>query len=173
MYSFESAGSRKGLHWMVVGALVAAAVMFGFSGVEGIRFPLLFQTAAVVFLVVAVFLITRYSLRLYRYAVEPNGIVDAGGVELCDLVVTEITGKKMRVVARVALREVGEVAVVRRTDKNGRRAVRESLCKEKQVFRYANTPILAEECYISVPEENAVMVIPHDERMTAILGKGR
>ncbi len=154
---------------MVIAAFAVAAVLFGLSGMEGIPFPLIFQTVAVICAVAGVYLTSRYSLRLYRYAIEPNGITDAAGRELCDLVITEITGKKMKVVARVALRDISEVVKIRRRDKKARTAVRDGLCRNKQVFAYANTPILSEECYISVPEENAVLVIPPDERMSAIL----
>ncbi len=169
MYFFESSASRKPLHAMVIGTVVVAFILFFTSTVEGIPFPVLFQSAACLFFGAAIYLVTRYSLRLYRYAIEPNGIIDAGGVELCDLVVTEITGKKMKVVARVALRDIGEVAVVRRSDKAARESVRAALCKDRQVFPYSNNPILPEECYISLPEEGAVLVIPADEGMIRIL----
>ncbi len=154
---------------MVIATFVVAAILFGLSGVEGMPFPLIFQTGAIVCLVAAVYLVSRYSLRIYRYAIEPNGIIDAGGVEQCDLVITEITGKRMKVVARVALREIGTVAAVRRGDRETRAAVKNGICRERQVFRYANTPAIAEECYIEVPSEDAVIVIPKDDGMVRAL----
>ncbi len=169
MYSFESSPSRKPLHAMVIAAFAAAAVLFSLSNVRGIPYPVIFQTGAILCLVAAVYLIARFSVKLYRYSVEPNGIVDTHGVEQCDLVVTEITGKKIKVVARIGLRDIDEVVVVRRKDKEAREAIKNSLCRDKQLFRCTNTPAMDEECYISIPEENSVLLIPADERMTAIL----
>ncbi len=169
MYSFESEEKRGALHAMVIAAFAVAAVLFTLSGWEPIPFPLLFQSGSVICFVAAVYLTARFSLRLYRYAIEPNGIVDAGGMEQYDLVVTEITGNKMKVVARIALREIDEVAVVRRDDRVTREMVKRELCRGKQVFRYANTPVLAEECYISVRSEDSVIVIPTDAGMIKIL----
>ncbi len=169
MYSFESSGSRGGLHAMVIASFAVAVVLFSLSGVDGIPYPLIFQTVSIFCLVAAVYLLSRYSLRMYRYSVEPNGIIDAGGVEQCDLVITETVGKKIKVVARVALRDIGEVAVIGRGDRANRQSVKRTLCHGKQVFRYANTPVMAEECYIEVPNENSVIVIPADTGMTDIL----
>ncbi len=169
MYSFESEEKRGALHALVIGTFAAAAILFGLSTTNGIPFPLIFQTGAVIFLVAAVYLTFRYSLCIYRYVVEPSGISDADGRELYDLVIISIIGKKMQTVARVALRDIDEVSVVKRGDKAMRKTVKESLCKDKQVFRYANTPVMAEECYISVATEGAVLVIPPDAGMIKIL----
>lgn len=169
-YSFESTGSRKPLHAMVVGTLAAAVLLFSISNREGIPMPYLFQAGAIACLTATVYLLVRYSLKLYRYAVEPNGILDAMGMEQYDLIITEIVGKKMTVVARVALRDVDKAAVtiLVRSDKTAS-AAREVLCSGKQVFRYENTPVSPRSCYIPLPEENSVVVIPADERMAAIL----
>ena len=47
MYSFESSGSRKPLHAMVVGSLIGALVLFSISTIQGIPVPYLFQLGAV------------------------------------------------------------------------------------------------------------------------------
>ena len=171
MYAFESTGSRKPLHAMVIGTLVAAVILFSISNRPGTPVPYLFQAGAIACLTVTVYLLVRYSLKAYRYAVEPNGILDADGVEQYDLVVTEIIGKKMTVVARVALRDMDEpaVTVIRRSDKGAADSAREALCKGMRVFRYENTPASPASCYIPLPEENSVVVIPADERMVSIL----
>ncbi len=169
MYAFESTGSRKGLHAMVIGAFAVAVVMFSLSGYEGMPFPLIFQTVAIICLVLAVYLTTRYSLRLYRYAIEPNGIIDAGGIEQHDLVITDIVGKRMRVVVRVALRDIERVTVIRRADRKSYQAVRASYGKEYKIFCYANTPAMAEECHIIMNMEKAVVIMPVDKRMVSIL----
>ena len=171
MYSFESSGSRKPLHAMVIGALAGSAVLFSLGTLPDVPLPSLFQMGAILCATCAVYLTVRYSLRTYRYAIEPNTIVDAEGVEQYDLVITEITGKKMKVVCRVGLRTVDhyQVTVIRRADGQAAKEARDLLCKDKRVFKYENTPISPASCYIPIPEENAVVVIPADERMVEIL----
>jgi hypothetical protein len=169
MYSFESSGSRKPLHAMVIGALVGAAVFFSVGTLPSIPLPSLFQMGAILCATLAVYLTVRYSLRAYRYAIEPNTIVDAEGVEQYDLVITEITGKKMKVVCRVGLRTVDHYRVTVFTRGKTDEYERGLLCARKKVFRYENTPISPASCYIPIPEENAVVVIPADETMVGIL----
>ena len=170
IYSFESSGSRRPLHAMVIGALVGAAVFFSVGTLPSIPLPSLFQMGAILCATLAVYLTARYSLRTYRYAIEPNTIVDAEGVEQYDLVITEIMGKKLKVVARVGLRTIDHTAVtvIPRGDPTAKEAAA-TLCKDKRVFKYENTPISSVSCYIPIPEENCVVVIPADERMVEIL----
>ena len=170
MYRFESNGSRKPLHAMVIGAVVAAMLLFSLSTRDGMPVPMLLQLGAVICLSTAVYLAVRYSLRLYRYVVEPSGITDAAGVEQADLIITEIVGKRETVVLRVGLRDISRVEVVRRKDQKAMDALQASL-RGQTVFRYANTPVLAEACYIFLPEEKAVAVIPVDARMIQILNR--
>ena len=174
MYSFESSGARNPLHAMVIAAIVGTAVFFVLGGMEGIPFPFLFQTGAFICATVAVYLAAAYSLKCYRYAIEPNTIVDAEGMEQYDLVITEIMGKRMKVVARIGLRSVDHdaVTVIRRSDGEAAKTARNTLCKGKQVFRFENTPVSPASCYIPIPEENSVMIIPVDDRMVEIL-KGK
>ncbi|MBO7170702.1 MAG: hypothetical protein J6W28_05950, partial [Clostridia bacterium] len=147
---------------------------FCLGSMEGIPFPFLFQTGAFICATVAVYLAAAYSLKCYRYAIEPNTIVDAEGVEQYDLVITEIMGKRMKVVARIGLRSVdrASVVVLRRSDGEVAKSARDALCKGKQVFRYENTPVSPASCYIPIPEENSVIIIPVDDRMVEIL-KGK
>ena len=168
-YSFESSGSRKPLHAMVIGAMTATVLLFSVAGLEGIPMPYLFQIGAILCATAAVYLTVGYSLKTYRYAIEPNTIVDAEGVEQYDLVITEITGKKMKVVCRVGLRTVDHYQVTVFTRGKTDEYERGLLCARKKVFRYENTPISPASCYIPIPEENAVVVIPADERMVEIL----
>ena len=170
MYSFESGGSRKPLHAMVIGSMAAAAILFVLGGTDRVPFPFLFQLGAFVCATATVYLVAAYSLKSYRYAIEPNTIVDAEGVEQFDLVITEILGKKLKVVARVGLRTVDHnaVTVIPRGDPTAKEAAA-TLCKDKRVFKYENTPISSVSCYIPIPEENCVIIIPVDERMVEIL----
>ena len=156
---------------MVIGSMVAAVVLLTVGGIDGIPLPFLFQTCAFLCATATVYLVAAYSLKSYRYAIEPNTIVDAEGVEQYDLVITEITGKKMKVVCRVGLRTVDHTAVtvIRRADGQTSKEARDLLCKDKRVFKYENTPVSPSSCYIPIPEENSVVVIPADERMVEIL----
>ena len=172
MYSFESNGSRKPLHAMVIGSMIATVALFYISTIPGIPFPALFQMGAFALATVTIYLTAAYSLKIYRYAIEPNTIVDAEGMEQYDLVITEITGKKMKVVCRVGLRTVDHDAVRifgrgETHDDDGEERAR--LCAGKKVFKYENTPVSPASCYIPIPEENSVVVIPVDERMVEIL----
>lgn len=172
MYSFESSGSRKPLHAMVIGTIVAAVVLFSVANREGMPVPYLFQMGGILCATAAVYLTVGYSLKTYRYAIEPNTIVDVEGIEQYDLVITEIMGKKMKVVARVGLRTVDHDAVRvfgrgKTSDDDGEERAR--LCAGKKVFKYENTPVSPASCYIPIPEENAVVVIPADQRMVEIL----
>ena len=172
MYSFESSGSRRPLHAMVIGALVGAALLFWLGCQPWAPIPSMFQMGAILCATLAVYLTARYSLRTYRYAIEPNTIVDAEGVEQYDLVITEITGKKMKVVCRVGLRTVAHDAVtvvIRRDNDPMAKTARDLLCRDQRVFKYENTPVSPASCYIPIPEENSVVVIPVDERMVEIL----
>lgn len=171
MYAFESSGSRKPLHLMIVGTFVASVILFSISNREGVPMPVLWQVGGMLCLTAAVYLLVRYSLKMYRYAIEPNGIVDAYGAEQYDLVITEMVGKKMTVVARVALRDVDRAAltVVRRSDREKNKQAVEALCRDRRVYRYENTPVSPASCYIPLPEEGAVVVIPADQRMVGIL----
>ena len=173
MYSFESSGSRKPLHLVVIATIIGTAVNFCVSTMEGVLFPFLYQTFAILRATAAVYLIAGYSLKSYRYAIEPNTIVDAEGVEQFDLVITEVVGKKMKIVARIGLRSVDHdaVTVIRRSDGEAAKSARDTLCKGKQVFRYENNPFSLASCYIPIPEESSVMIIPVDDRMVEILQK--
>ena len=155
MYSFESSGSRKPLHAMVIGSMIATVALFYISTIPGIPLPALFQMGAFALATVTIYLTAAYSLKSYRYAIEPNTIVDAEGMEQYDLVITEIMGKKMKVVCRVGLRTVDHTAVtvIPRGDAAAKEA-RDLLCKDKRVFKYENTPISPTSCYVPIHEEN-------------------
>ena len=173
MYSFESNGSRKPLHAMVIGSMIATVALFYISTIPGIPIPALFQMGAFALATVTIYLTAAYSLKSYRYAIEPNTIVDAEGMEQYDLVITEIMGKKMKVVCRVGLRTIDHAAVtvIRRQDGEAAKEARDLLCKDKRVFKYENTPISPASCYIPIPEENCVIIIPADGTMVEILKK--
>ena len=104
MYAFESGGSRAPLHAMVIGSVIAAVALFTVSGFEGMPVPYVFQILAVICLTATVYLVSHYSLKSYRYAIEPSGITSADGTDVHDLVITEIMGKRRVVVCLVNAR---------------------------------------------------------------------
>lgn len=171
VHAFESSGSRRGLHFMVVGSFVGAVILFSLSGQEGMPMPFIWQFLGLACLTAGVYLLALFSLRAYRYAIEPSGVVDAEGIEQYDLVVTEIVGKKRRVVSRIGLRDIDRTAVtvIRTADGEAGKEKKAALCQGRQVFRYVNSPLFPEACYIPIPEEGAVLVIPVDPTMTRIL----
>lgn len=167
MYAFESCPRRGMLHLLTVGCFVLALLLMGISGVDNIAYPMLYQLTAVILVVIGVYLVIRYVLRLYRYEVSENGITNACGERQYDLVITEITGKRQQIVTRVALRDIAAVAFIDRK-KEKQKAV-DFIGGVKRVFRYTNSPFEAGGCYLSVPEEGSVLIIPRDEKMMKLL----
>lgn len=167
MYSFQSCSRRGMLHLLTVGCYVLALVLMGISGIDQIAYPLLYQTTAVILLVVGVYFTVRYALRLYRYEIRESGITDAYGIRQYDFVITEMTGKRCRVVTRVALRDIAAVAYIDR--KKEKQKATDFKSKGRQVFVYTNSPFLTEGCYLHVPDEDSVLIIPEDKKMMALL----
>ncbi len=165
MYAFESSGSRKALHAMTIGAFIGAVALIASSGGNIIP-PIILQLAGIILAGVSDYLLTRYSLKVYRYAIEPSGITDEHGVEQFDLVITEMVGRRSVVVSRVCLRSIDREAVtVLRRDDPSFKTARTAVCSTYQKFRYINTPIAPAECYIPFPSENAIIIIPPDPYM--------
>lgn len=178
MYAFESSPRRGIFHVLVVACFVLALLLFGISGTEGMAYPMVYQFSGVVLLVAGIFFLSRYILKQYRYEISESTICDATGKPLLDLVITETSGRRITVVARVALRDVVAVEVVNKTEDAARAKEKVSLLRrgvngEKPiVFRYTNTPFVTQACYISVPAERSVLVIPPDKTMVDILRQG-
>ncbi len=164
MYSFLSPPRGKPIHILTVACYVAAIIFLGVSSVDGIPYPFIYQCAAILTASAGVYFTTRYVLRLYRYALEESTITDTDGHPTVDLVVAEIVGKKITVVARIALRDMRGITVITEGDKN-KKEKKAALCKDKRVFTFINTPFIAAACYIDLPEEDTVLVIPPDDTM--------
>ena len=166
MYAFESSPRGKLFHVLTAGCFVLVLLLFGFSGMEGVAYPFVYQTTAVILLTVGVYLLIRYVLKIYRYEISESGIMAADGSTLMDLVITEITGQKRRVVTRVALRDIESIFTLTRKEY---RACERELSEGKTVYRYTNRPFEPVSCYLSLPEEHSVVVIPVDEQMMRYL----
>ena len=179
MYSFESTKSKSSLHVLTIACFVTAFLLFGVSSMEGMAYPMLYQLTGIVLLVVGVYFLTRYTLKKYRYEISPSNITDAFGQPILDFVITETTGKRVMVVARVALRDIAQVEVADKgqdglSPKEKLAQLQSKYAEDSQkliVFRYVNAP-LASACYIVVPEERSILVIPFDKKMVSALRQG-
>ncbi len=169
MYAFESSPRGKVFHVLTAGCFVLVLLLFGFSGMEGIAYPFIYQTTAIILMTVGVYLLVRYVLKIYRYEITESGITAADGSAIRDLVITEITGQKQRVVTRVALRDIESIQILTRKEY---KAKEKELAEGMTVYRYTNRPFEPISCYLTVPEENAVVAIPVDEQMIRHLRQG-
>ena len=168
MYSFLSPPHPKSLHVLTVFCFVGAIILLSVSGVEGLPYPLIYQAAAFGLATAGIYFLTRYVLRQYRYEIAEGGITDAAGQPIPDLIITQTAGKKITVAARVGLRDIGTVTVIAEKSSDAKEKKTE-ICRDKRVFTYLNTPFYTSACYISLNEENSVLVIPVDDRMIHIL----
>ncbi len=177
MYAFTSSKRKTSLHVLTIACFVTAFVLFGISGLESMAYPLLYQLSGLVLLVQGVVLLTRYILKTYRYEITESEILDAMGNPVWDLVITETTGRRMVVVAKIALRGISAIEVI---DKGQDKATAKQRIQALQgdgedrwvVFHYINTPFVTKACYIVVAEEKSILVIPPDERMIRMLRSG-
>ncbi len=167
MYSFESKPRKGMLHVLTGGCFVTAFVLLGLSGLDGMSYPVIYQLTAFGLLTAGVYLMVRYILKLYRYELEESGISDALGRCQYDLVIKEITGKKIRVVTRVSVRDITAVAVIDTKKDKGREQA--FVGDMKKVYRYLNDPFEKRGLYLLLPEEDSVVVIPEDEQMMRYL----
>ncbi len=167
MYAYESS-PRKGMcHILTAGCFVTAFLMLGISGIEGLSYPSLYQLTSLVLLTAGTYLMVRYILKLYRYELEDSGIVDADGLPKYDLVITEITGRRRRVVTRVSVRDIETVVCL---DGKKDKAVAVALIGDiKRVYRYTNDPFQKQGIYLVVPEEQSILVLPRDDNMLRYL----
>lgn len=180
MYSFESTKSKSPLHVLTIACFITAFLLFGVSGVEGMAYPMLYQLTGVVLLVLGVYILTRYTLKKYRYEIAPSNITDAFGQPILDFIITETTGKRVMVVARVSLRDIARVEVadkgqdgVSPKEKLSQLQSKYSTDSQKfTVFRYVNAPLAPSACYIVVPDEYSILVIPYDKNMVSALRQG-
>lgn len=166
-YAFISSARKKWIHVACIACYVTALLLFGISGIEGMEYPIIYQLTAIVTLTVGVYLTVRYALKMYRYEISESGIVSAEGEVKYDLVITEITGAKRQVVARIGLWDVESVHVLPRRKKKVFLHTRKGAYGK--VFAYTNNPFDPVSCAFLLPEEDSVVVIPADDGMLGVL----
>lgn len=166
-YAFMSSKRNGWIHAACIACLISALALFGIAGIEGMSYPFIYQTTAIAVLTLGIYLAVRYALRLYRYEISDSGIVSAAGEIKYDLVITEITGAKRQVVARVGLWDVEGIRVLPRSKKKD--FLKSVKGKYKKVFAYTNNPFDPMSCIILLPEEDSIVIIPADDDMICIL----
>ncbi len=166
-YAFMSSGRKGWIHVACISCFVAALLLFGIAGIDGMAYPIIYQMTAIVTLTIGVYLTVRYALKMYRYEISDSGIVSAEGEIKYDLVITEITGTKQQVVARVGLWDVECVHVLPRAKKKA--FLQTQGGKYGKMFAYTNNPFDPVSCVLLLPEEDSAVIIPADDGMVRIL----
>ena len=112
MYEFRPQRTNNRAQNLIILLFVGAAALFGLTFLLR-EFPFLWaiQLFAMLLVVAAIFLVTRYLMKAYEYAVIPS----EGGA---DLTVTEVSagGKRRITVCRISLSGIESVTVVEGSD---------------------------------------------------------
>ena len=118
-----------------------AVLLFGFSQIPSIPYPVIYQLLALASITVAILFTTQYLMRRYTYRIEPREGAEENAP--LDLVITEYYGRRVSVVCRISVEEIESVTHV--TAENRRElAARE---KGRQGFGYCGE-WRAENCYL-------------------------
>ena len=147
-YSFIPEQKNKYAHFLCI---IGFAIGLGFFYAANLfKPPFVYQTVGVCFLVVAIFMATRYVVKQYAYSTTDRGMAGY------DLVINEIGGKKSTVVCRISVE----------------RGVGRRLRRDKP-FCYNYCPeIFPKDAYFikaSLPEGTALIKFCPDEKMVKIL----
>lgn len=128
MYEFRPQRTNNRAQNLIILLFAGAAALFLLTfSLKGLPFLWVIQLLAILLLVAAIFLVTRYLTKSYEYALIPDG-------DGTDLTVTEISsgGRKRITVCRISLSGIEDVRVL---EENG--ASVRALHKEgKNVFDY-------------------------------------
>ena len=130
---------------------------------------LIAQLLGVLLLTAGIYLYSKFIARTYTYTVAPGGIFDTDGRELCDLVITETTGKsRRRVVCRICLRDVvhTEARPLRGTKKHGSAKIQPT--PGGKVFYYCADLVPQTVLVVHDTDSNAV-VLTYDKELERIL----
>ncbi len=156
-YSFIPEGKNK--YAQLLCLLGFAAGLGFFYTANLLSPPFIYQTLGVCFLVLAIFMATRYLVKQYAYSTTDRGL------EGYDLVINEINGKKSTVVCRISIDEITDfLPAHRKTGKELRRD--KPLC-----FNYCPEMFPKGAYYVkaSLPEGVALIKFCPDEKMIKIL----
>ena len=118
------------------------------SRIQGIPYPVLWQTGTFVLAVAAVLIVGRFVMRSYTYCVEAGEGEDP---EARDLVIVEHYGRRNTVVCRVGLNQIR--SAVRPESREARAAVAAKR-KGKRVYHYTAAFSVPDLCVAEVGESD-------------------
>ena len=163
MYEFKPQRPHDKARKLIVLFFAGAAALFLLTvPLEGVPFLWVIQLLAILLLVVAVFLVTRYVTKTYEYAVEPT---DDGA----DLTVTEISsgGKRRIVVCRISLSGIESVRAIVGKDEE-LSAIRKA---RRKIFDY-RIDVAPEKSILAVANEGGeeyILLFAYDDEFLSIL----
>ncbi len=128
-YEYDPKSDKKREKLAMMGLLILAAALFGFSQIPSLPYPSLAQLLMVFSLVGVVMLVSRCLLRRFLYAVVPS---DTGVIGARDFVITEYYGNHVSVVCRISVSDIAEVT--RLTHEN-RKEISQKL-RQQRVYYY-------------------------------------
>ena len=173
MYSVTPKRQNKLTDFACISCFVCGIGIFAvsFFNTEIPYLTLFAQMLGVLLLTAGVYLYARFVARTYTYTVQPGGIFDAEGRELCDLVVIETVGKrKQRTVCRIALRDISWVKA-RPMRANKKKLLPKIEAQEGgQKFSYC-ADLVPEQVIAIYDVDGNVVVLTYDERLYDILSQ--
>lgn len=149
MYEYAPRSKKRREIRLFLVSLTPALLFFVLSLLPQTPAPLLCRSLGLCEATVAAWIAARYLLRRYIYRVAP---CDSGGASL-DLTVTEIFGKRQRVVCRISLEDIEEIS-----RDNGRKER-----GNERFFQYTDEISSPNFCILTVRDENTTRRI----KMTA------
>ena len=164
MYETIPSRSNKKSQYISILLLIGAFAVMLFSAIPDLPFHSVIQFMSLALLTVSIFMMTRYILCSYSYAV-----IHADDGKL-DLTVSEIKRKSRITVCRIGLVGIESVTLVKSTDKelsenlkaNGKGRKSFNYCIDLAPAQYIH--ILAEEC-----GQRIVLKLSYDEKLFSIL----
>lgn len=163
MYEFRPQRTNNKAQNLIILFFIGAAALFLLSiPLEGLSFIWVVQLLAILLLVAAIFLVTRYIMKSFEYAIVPT---ESG----TDLTVTEISsgGKRRITVCRISLSGIKKIHVTDGED-DGVKALRKS---GKKMYDYR--PDILPERYVLIEAkesgEDFVLLLAYGEEFLSIL----
>ena len=130
MYEYTPELPKRKERLIAILLLFLGLCLFGFSQVDGIPFPIIYQFLALCALAGTIILVSRYLMRFYVYSIVPRE--DGREGDAPDFVVTEYYGRRISVVCRVSLDDIEEILPI---TKDTKKTVRK-LQKERLFYDY-------------------------------------
>lgn len=165
MYEYAPNSPKKRETCLLLMFILPAVLFYGCSYLPDIGFAWLYRLSALVLLVCAVAVVTRYLIRRYVYRAEP--CADARGA--VDLTVTEFLGKCATVVCRVSADDILDAVLV--TPENRRSLTAQT--RGHRTYDYTDRLYPQNRYRLSVldGEETFYVYILADEKLLSFLKK--